>query len=268
MENRQLQPPVINEQNQPSNTLQRKLKARHLTMISLGGAIGTGLFLGSGPAIHSAGPGGALVAYAVIGIMVYFIMTSLGELASFMPVSGAFSTYATRFIDPALGFALGWNYWFTWAMTLAAELSAATMVMKFWFPNSPSFLWSSLFLVLIFLLNYVSVKGYGEGEYWFSLIKVATIIIFIVVGILMIFGIMNGEAIGFKNFTVGDAPFAGGFLATLGIFIAAGFSFQGTEIVGVAAGESENPAKNVPRAVRSIFWRIFLFYILAILLLD
>lgn len=268
MENRQLQPPVINEKNQPSNTLQRKLKARHLTMISLGGAIGTGLFLGSGPAIHSAGPGGALVAYTVIGIMVYFIMTSLGELASFMPVSGAFSTYASRFIDPALGFALGWNYWFTWAMTLAAELSAATMVMKFWFPDSSSFLWSSLFLVLIFLLNYVSVKGYGEGEYWFSLIKVATIIIFIVVGILMIFGIMNGEAIGFKNFTVGDAPFAGGFLATLGIFIAAGFSFQGTEIVGVAAGESEDPAKNVPRAVRSIFWRIFLFYILAILVIG
>ncbi|TDL85413.1 amino acid permease [Vibrio vulnificus] len=237
-------------------------------MISLGGAIGTGLFLGSGPAIHSAGPGGALVAYTVIGIMVYFIMTSLGELASFMPVSGAFSTYASRFIDPALGFALGWNYWFTWAMTLAAELSAATMVMKFWFPDSSSFLWSSLFLVLIFLLNYVSVKGYGEGEYWFSLIKVATIIIFIVVGILMIFGIMNGEAIGFKNFTVGDAPFAGGFLATLGIFIAAGFSFQGTEIVGVAAGESEDPAKNVPRAVRSIFWRIFLFYILAILVIG
>ncbi|MCO0600687.1 amino acid permease [Peribacillus butanolivorans] len=237
-------------------------------MISLGGAIGTGLFLGSGPAIHTAGPGGALVAYAVIGIMVYFIMTSLGELASFMPVSGAFSTYATRFIDPALGFALGWNYWFTWAMTLAAELSAATMVMKFWFPHSPSLLWSSLFLVLIFLLNYVSVKGYGEGEYWFSLIKVATIIIFIVVGILMIFGIMNGEAIGFKNFTVGDAPFAGGFLATLGIFIAAGFSFQGTEIVGVAAGESEDPAKNVPRAVRSIFWRIFLFYILAIFVIG
>lgn len=268
MENQQLQLPAKNEQNQPSNTLQRKLKARHLTMISLGGAIGTGLFLGSGPAIASAGPGGALVAYAVIGIMVYFIMTSLGELASFMPVSGAFSTYATRFIDPALGFALGWNYWFTWAMTLAAELSAATMVMKFWFPHSPSLLWSSLFLVLIFLLNYVSVKGYGEGEYWFSLIKVATIIIFIVVGILMIFGIMNGEAIGFKNFTVGDAPFAGGFLATLGIFIAAGFSFQGTEIVGVAAGESEDPAKNVPRAVRSIFWRIFLFYILAIFVIG
>ncbi|MGC4377500.1 amino acid permease [Fictibacillus sp. Mic-4] len=237
-------------------------------MISLGGAIGTGLFLGSGPAIHNAGPGGALVAYSVIGIMVYFIMTSLGELATFMPVSGAFSTYATRFIDPALGFAMGWNYWFTWAMTLAAELSASTMVMKFWFPHSPSFLWSSLFLVVLFLLNYLSVKGYGEGEYWFSFIKVATIIIFLIVGVLMIFGIMGGAPIGFKNFTVGNAPFAGGFMATLGIFIAAGFSFQGTEIVGVAAGESEDPAKNVPRSVRSIFWRILLFYCLAILVIG
>jgi lysine-specific permease len=251
-----------------TNTLQRKLKARHLTMIAMGGAIGTGLFLGSGPAIHNAGPGGAFVAYTVIGIMVYFIMTSLGELATFMPVSGAFSTYASRFIDPSLGFALGWNYWYSWAMTLAAELSASTMVMKFWFPHSSSFLWSLLFLVIIFLLNYLSVRGYGEGEYWFSFIKVATIIIFIIVGIFMIFGIMNGDPIGFKNFTVGDAPFAGGFMATLGIFIAAGFSFQGTEIVGVAAGESEDPAKNVPRSIRSTFWRIFLFYCLAILVVG
>ncbi|TCP27088.1 lysine-specific permease [Scopulibacillus darangshiensis] len=268
MINKQLKQAPQTVQKQSSNTLQRKLKARHLTMISLGGAIGTGLFLGSGPAIHSAGPGGALAAYTVIGVMVFFIMTSLGELASFMPVSGAFSTYASRFIDPSLGFALGWNYWFTWAMTLAAELSASTMVMKFWFPNSPSMMWSFLFLVLIFLLNYLSVKGYGEGEYWFSLIKVGTIIIFIIVGVLMIFGIMNGKPIGFKNFTIGDAPFHGGFMATLGIFIAAGFSFQGTEIVGVAAGESENPAKNVPRSVRSIFWRILLFYCLAIFVIG
>ncbi|WP_132744692.1 amino acid permease [Scopulibacillus darangshiensis] len=237
-------------------------------MISLGGTIGTGLFLGSGLAIHTAGPGGALLAYGVIGIMVYFVMTSLGELASFMPVSGSFSTYATRFIDPALGFALGWNYWYSWAMTLAAELSASTLVMKFWFPDSPSLLWSGLFLVLIFLLNYLSVKGYGEGEYWFSFIKVATVVIFIIVGVLMIFGIMGGEVIGFKNFTVQDAPFHGSILTFLGIFLAAGFSFQGTEIVGVTAGESENPSKNVPKAVRSIFWRILLFYILAILVIG
>ncbi|HET7657908.1 MAG TPA: amino acid permease, partial [Bacillales bacterium] len=126
-------------------------------MISLGGSIGTGLFLPSGTAIHTAGPGGAFIDYLVIGIMVYFIMTSLGELASFMPTSGSFSTYATKFIDPALGFALGWNYWYSWAITLAAELSASTLLMKFWFPHSPSILWSGLFLLIIFLLNYLSV---------------------------------------------------------------------------------------------------------------
>ncbi|MGE6260551.1 amino acid permease [Heyndrickxia sporothermodurans] len=254
--------------NNQNGELKRGLKARHLMMISLGGSIGTGLFLGSGAAIYQAGPGGALLAYLIIGVMVYFIMTSLGELASFMPTSGAFSTYATRFIDPALGFALGWNYWYSWAITLAAELSASTLVMKFWFPDSPSWLWSGLFTLIIFGLNILSVKGYGEGEYWFSFIKVATIIIFIIVGFLMIFGIMNGQAVGFKNFTVGDAPFHGGLLAVIGVFLTAGFSFQGTEIVGVAAGESENPRENVPKAIKSIFWRILLFYVLAIIVIG
>ncbi|MFP3415670.1 amino acid permease, partial [Bacillus sp. SIMBA_074] len=166
-------PPKQEEQG-----LKRGLKSRHLTMISIGGAIGTGLFLSSGAAIHTAGPGGALLAYALVGAMVYFVMTSLGELAAFMPTSGSFSTYGTKFVDPAFGFALGWTYWFNWSMTIAAELSASTMIMKFWFPNSPSLLWSSSFLVLIFLLNYLSVKGYGEGEYWFSFIKVTAIVIF------------------------------------------------------------------------------------------
>jgi len=261
--------PANQKSSAQQNELKRGLKTRHLTMISLGGSIGTGLFLGSGSAIYSAGPGGALLAYIIIGVMVYFIMTGLAELAAFMPTSGAFSTYATKFIDPALGFALGWNYWYSWAITLAAELSASTLVMKFWFPNSPSWLWSGIFIIIIFGLNILSVKGYGEGEYWFSFIKVATIIIFIVVGILMIFGIMNGgHAIGFKNFTVKDAPFHGGFLAVLGVFLTAGFSFQGTEIIGVAAGESENPSVSVPKATRSIFWRILLFYVLAIFVIG
>ncbi|GMB08281.1 lysine:proton symporter (AAT family) [Thermolongibacillus altinsuensis] len=245
--------------------LKRKLKARHLTMISLGGTIGTGLFLASGGAIHTAGPGGALVAYIAIGIMVYFLMTSLAEMAAYMPVAGSFSTYATKFVDPALGFALGWNYWYNWAITIAAELSAVTMIMKFWFPNSPSILWSALCLAIMFLLNYLSVKGFGEAEYWFSIIKVATVVVFLIVSFAMIFGIMGGEAVGFKNFTIGDAPFHGGFMAMLSIFMAAGFSFQGTELLGVAAGESDDPARNIPRAVRRVFWRILLFYVLAIL---
>lgn len=250
------------------NQLQRGLKARHLTMIAIGGSIGTGLFLASGGSIHSAGPGGALVAYLAISIMVYFLMTSLGEMAAFMPVSGSFSTYATRFVDPSLGFALGWNYWYNWAITIAVELSASALIMKYWFPDTPAIVWSALFLGLLFALNLLSVKAYGESEYWFALIKVVTVIIFIIVGVLMIFGIMGGQAVGFQNFTKGDAPFNGGFMALLGVFMIAGFSFQGTELVGVAAGESEDPARNIPKAIRQIFWRILLFYILAILIIG
>ncbi|QRG68694.1 amino acid permease [Brevibacillus choshinensis] len=250
------------------NQLQRGLKARHLTMIAIGGSIGTGLFLASGGSIHSAGPGGALAAYIAISIMVYFLMTSLGEMAAFMPVSGSFSTYATRFVDPSLGFALGWNYWYNWAITIAVELAAAALIMKYWLPDVPSIVWSALFLVIMFLLNALSVKSFGESEYWFALIKVVTVIVFIIIGVLMIFGIMGGEAVGFTNFTKGEAPFNGGFMAILGVFMIAGFSFQGTELVGVAAGESENPARNIPKAIRQIFWRILLFYILAILVIG
>ncbi|MFS0688778.1 amino acid permease [Sporosarcina sp. 179-K 8C2 HS] len=248
--------------------LKRTLKARHLMMISLGGSIGTGIFLASGGAIHTAGPGGALAAYVAVGIMVYFLMTSLAEMAAYMPVAGSFKEYATRFVDPAFGFAIGWNYWYNWAITIAAELAAVVLIMKFWFPESPSFLWSGLALLIMFGFNYLSVKGFGEAEFWFSLIKVVTVIIFIITGFMMIFGIMGGEAIGFTNFTIGDAPFNGGFFAILGIFMAAGFSFQGTELLGVAAGESENPEKTIPKAVNSVFWRILLFYVFAIFVIG
>ncbi|MGW7162801.1 amino acid permease [Paenibacillus taichungensis] len=257
-----------NNQTNTGPTLKKGLRARHMTMIALGGSIGTGLFLASGTAISNAGPGGALIAYVAVGIMVFFLMTSLGELATFMPDSGSFNTYAARFVDPALGFAMGWNFWYNWAVTIAAELAAATVLIKYWFPESSSMLWSLLFLVLIFALNVLSVKGYGESEYWFAIIKVATVIIFLTVGVLMIFGIIGGETVGFSNFTVGDAPFHGGFFAVLGVFMAAGFSFQGTELIGVAAGESENPRENVPRAIRQVFWRILIFYILAITVIS
>nr|WP_226907171.1 amino acid permease [Listeria welshimeri] len=237
-------------------------------MIAIGGSIGTGLFLASGNAIHTAGPGGALVAYIAIGIMVYFLMTSLGEMATYMPVSGSFSTYASRFVDPAFGFALGWNYWFNWAITLAVDISTAAIIVQFWLPNTPAWLWSAIFLILIFGLNALSVKAYGESEYWFSIIKVATVIIFLIVGVLTIVGILGGEAIGFSNFTTGDAPFKGGFFAILGTFLIAGFSFQGTEMVGIAAGESATPEKSVPKAIKQVFWRILLFYIFAIFIIG
>ncbi|EAG1640307.1 amino acid permease [Listeria monocytogenes] len=248
--------------------IRRDLKTRHLSMIAIGGSIGTGLFLASGNAIHTAGPGGALVAYVAIGIMVYFLMTSLGEMATYMPVSGSFSTYASRFVDPAFGFALGWNYWFNWAITLAVDISTAAIIVQFWLPNTPAWLWSAIFLILIFGLNALSVKAYGESEYWFSIIKVAKVIIFLIVGVLTIVGILGGEVIGFSNFTAGDAPFKGGFFAILGTFLIAGFSFQGTEMVGIAAGESATPETSVPKAIKQVFWRILLFYIFAIFIIG
>ena len=256
-----------NESNGPQ--LKRTLKPRHLSMMAMGGAIGTGIFLAMGDSIHQAGVGGAFAAYGIIGVMVYFICTSLGEMATYLPESGSFGSYATKFIDPAMGFALGWNYWYSWAVTIAAELVAGSLVMKFWFPHVPAIVWSVFFLAIIVILNLLSAKAYGEGEFWFSTVKVATIIIFLILGAVMIFISFNGHtATGFKNYFLNGGPFNGGFKSIFAIFLIAGYSFQGTELVGLAAGESENPERDVPKAVKAIFWRILLFYLLTILVIG
>lgn len=244
--------------------LHRSLAPRHLNMIAIGGAIGTGLFVASGASISGAGPGGALLAYGAIGFMVFLLMQSLGEMATYMPVADSFEAYGTRFISPSFGFAQGWNYWYNWAITVAAELVAAALVMGYWFPRVPSWIWSLSFLVILFLLNAISVKAFGESEFWFASIKVIAVIVFLVAGVLMIFGIIGGKSPGFSNWTRGDAPFVDGWTGILSIFMIAGFSFQGTEMVGVAAGEAEDPEKSIPRAIRSIFYRIMIFYIGAI----
>ncbi|KKO71580.1 amino acid permease [Kerstersia gyiorum] len=264
--------PPTSCQDQDSSSaphLQRALKTRHLTMIAIGGAIGTGLFVASGATIAQVGPGGALLAYALIGCMVYFIMTSLGELAAFMPVSGSFATYGARYVEEGFGFALGWNFWYSWAITVAVDLVAAQLVMAYWLPDVPGILWSALFLALMFGLNAVSVKGFGESEFWFALIKVVAVVIFIVTGLAMLAGIIHGaEGTGLSNWTIGDAPFAGNFAAMVGVAMIVAFSFQGTELIGVAAGESENPRVSIPKAAKQVFWRILLFYVLAILVIG
>ncbi|KRL96907.1 amino acid permease [Liquorilactobacillus satsumensis] len=250
--------------SKPEGHIRRALKTRHLSMIALGGSIGTGLFVASGSAISTAGPGGALVAYIGIGIMVYFLMTSLGEMATYLPVTGSFATYSSRFVDPALGFAMGWNYWFNWAITLAVDVSTVALVMKFWLPGVPTWIFSAAALLLIFMINAFSVLSFGEAEYWMSLIKVVTVIIFLVIGFLTIFGIMGGHAVGLENFVYHKAPFVGGIPTVLSVFVVAGFSFQGTELIGITAGESETPEKSIPKAIKQVFWRILLFYILSI----
>lgn len=252
-----------------TSNLQRSLKSRHLTMIAIGGSIGTGLFVASGATIAQAGPAGALVSYGVIGLMVFFLMMSLAELSAFSPTTGSFSTYGSKFIDPAFGFALGWNYCYNWASTIAVDLVAAQLVMKWWFPDVPGTLWSALFLSLIFGLNYFSVKHFGEAEYWFAILKVATVIVFIVVGLAMIAGILtDAQPPGWENWTVGEAPFVGGLPALAGVAMVVGFSFQGTELVGITAGEAKDPEKNVPKALKQVFWRILLFYVLSIFVIS
>ncbi|WP_347038659.1 amino acid permease [Glutamicibacter halophytocola] len=248
--------------------LKRGLKARHMQMIAIGGSIGTGLFVASGGTISEAGPGGALVAYALIGMMVLLLMQSLGEMSARLPVAGSFQTYATVFVNRHFGFAIGWNYWFNWAITVAAELVAAGIVMSYWLPDVPGWIWAAIFLVLLTGLNAMSAKAFGEGEYWLAAIKVITVIVFLVCGFAMIFGIIGGTSPGFGNWTEGDAPFVGGWLSIVSVFMIAGFSFQGTELVGVAAGEAENPQRDVPKAIKTIFWRIMLFYIGAIFVIG
>lgn len=248
--------------------LRRSLKARHMYMIAIGGSIGTGLFVASGATVANAGPGGALLAYALIGFMVFLLMQSLGEMATYIPLAGSFGEYARRFVSPSFGFAIGWNYWYNWAITVAAELAAAALVMKYWAPNTPGWIWSAIFLTILFGLNALSARAYGEGEFWFALIKVAVVIFFLILGVLMIFGILGGPSPGFSNWTLSNseqsAPFVNGAAGVLGVFMIAGFSFQGTELVAVAAGEAEDPDRNVPKAIRTVFVRILLFYIGAI----
>lgn len=251
-----------------NTSLQRKLSPRLLNMIAIGGSIGTGIFLASGNAIHTAGPTATIMAYLLTGIMVYFLMTSLGEMAAFMPSTGSFYIYASKFVDPALGYALGWNYWYNWAITVASEIAAASLIMHFWFPHSSSFLWSAIFLVVFVGINALSVRGFGRTEYWLSFIKVSTIIIFILTGLAMVFGLTSQEAVGFKNLSLESNQFPGGWFAIFGAFIIAGFSFQGTELIGIAAGESQDPQKTIPKAIKQVFWRILLFFVLAIVVIS
>ena len=245
-----------------NNQLARNLTSRQISMIAIGGSIGTGIFITSGCALHVAGPGGAILAYLIISIMVYFLMTSLGEMAALIPVTGSFCEYCTRFVSPAFGFSMSYNYWFNWAITVAVDLSSAALIMKYWFPHVPFIFWSGFFFCFITLLNLFSVNLYGEIEYWFSGIKVSTIIIFLLVSGLVVFGVFGHYSTGFHHWTIGDAPFHHGWIGFISVMMVAGFSFQGTEIFGITAGEMKNPEKSVPRAVKTIFWRIVLFYIL------
>ncbi|MEY8731972.1 amino acid permease [Peribacillus frigoritolerans] len=262
--------PNTNDTNE--NQLKRSMKSRHLFMISLGGVIGTGLFLSSGYTISQAGPGGTILAYLVGGLIMYLVMLCLGELTVAMPVTGSFQTYATKYIGPATGFTIGLMYWLTWVVTVGSEFTASGLLMQRWFPNTSVWMWSAVFAILIFLLNSFSVKIFAETEFWFSGIKIITIILFIVLGGSAMLGFIpmddRASAPMLSNFTADGGLFPNGLLPVFMAMISVNFAFSGTELIGIAAGESENPEKDVPRFIRNVIWRTMFFFVGAIFVLS
>jgi len=251
-----------------NSPLQRKLKGRHLQMIAIGGSIGTGLFVGSGKALSQGGPASLLVAFSLIGIMLYCTMHALGEMAVLFPVAGSFSAYSTRFLDPAWGFAMGWNYALQWLVVLPLEVVAASITVSYWGSNISPAAWVSIFLALIISINLCGVKGYGEAEFVFSIVKVIAIIGFIILGIVLDIGSgPNGSYLGGRTWT-NPGAFNNGFKGLCSVFVTASFAFGGTELVGLAAAETANPRKSLPTAVKQVFWRICLFYIISLTLVG
>jgi len=251
--------------------LQRSMKSRHLFMLSLGGVIGTGLFLSSGYTIGEAGPGGAIAAYLVAGLLMYLVMVCLGELSLVMPVSGSFQAHATKFIGPATGFTVGWVYWMSWGTTVGSEFTAAGILMQRWFPDTPVWIWSALFVFLLFSLNALTTKGFAESEYWFAGIKVTAVLLFIIIGGAAMFGLisMEGRPAPFlSNFTGEGGLFPNGFTGVFITMMTVIYAFQGSEVMGVAAGETEEPEKNIPRAIRNIVFRVLIFYVAAMFVLS
>jgi arginine/ornithine permease len=257
--------------NQIKHTqLKRTMKSRHLFMMSLGGIIGTGLFLGSGYSIGEAGPAGAILAYLVGGLLMYLAMVCLGELSVVMPVSGSFQAHATRFIGPATGFVVGWVYWLSWALYVGLEFVAAGVLMKRWFPDVPVWIWCAIFVIILFLINSLTTRSFAETEYWFAGIKVLAVILFIIVGLGAIFGVINmhSEPTPYLSNFIGDGLFPAGMVGIFISMMTVIYAFQGSEIMGVAAGETEEPEKNIPKAIRNIVFRILIFYVLAIFVLS
>jgi amino acid transporter, AAT family len=243
-----------------NHDMQRGLKNRHIQMIALGGAIGTGLFYGSAQTIKLAGPAITL-SYLIGGIVIFWIMRMLGEMSVDEPVSGSFSHYAYKYWGEFPGFLSGWNYWFNYIIVSMAELTAVGIYINFWWPNVPHWVSALIFLVLITLANLVSVKMFGEFEFWFAIIKVVAIIGMIVLGILMIFAGFGGPATGFSNLWAHGGFMPNGISGLVLSLVVVMFSFGGIELIGITAGEADNPKKSIPKAINQVMWRILIFYV-------
>ncbi|KAI9696305.1 MAG: hypothetical protein M1820_008228 [Bogoriella megaspora] len=270
--------PGENEDLKGHVDLTRGLKSRQITMIAIGGAIGTGLIIGTGSALARAGPASILISYSIVGFLVYLVMCALGEMAAWIPKAGGFTYYATTFVDPALGFSLGYTYWFKYIITTPNQLTASALVIQYWCPpekvNPGVFI--AVFLVAILFINYFGIRFFGEFEFWLSSIKVLVIVgLILLMFILTLGGGPDHDRKGFRYWKNPGAFHAyiadgasGRFFAVWSSMITAVFAYLGTELVGVTVGEAQNPRKTIPRAIRLTFYRILVFYVLSVLLLG
>ncbi|GGI75926.1 alanine glycine permease [Saccharopolyspora subtropica] len=247
----------------------KDLSTRHINMIAIGGAIGVGLFLGSGKALHQVGPGLILV-YAIGGLIIYFVMRALGELLMYRPVSGSFAEYAGEFVGPWARFAVGWGYWLVWIVTGMAEITAVGEYFQFWFPHVPQWIPALGALIVLSGVNLIAVKLFGEFEFWFALIKVLAIIgLIVLAAAILAFGFSDlGDTASLSNIWAHGGLFPNGAASSLLAFQIVMFAFVGVEMVGQTASESTNPQKVLPRAVNSVIWRILIFYVGALIALT
>ncbi|KAH8729812.1 amino acid permease [Ilyonectria robusta] len=261
-----------------NTTLHRGLKARHITMIAIGGAIGTGLIIGTGKSLAQAGPGSVFISYTIVGFVVFLIMAAVGEMAAWLPVSAGFTAYATRFCDPSLGFALGWCYWVKYVIIAPNQLTAAALVIQFWVDRdtiNPG-VFIAIFLVCILCINYFGIRFFGEFEFWLSAFKVITIVGIILFSLILALG--GGPDHDRKGFRYWRDPGAfkpyinegssGRFLGFWSCMINATFAYMGTELVGVTVAEAQNPRKTIPKAIKLTYYRILFFYCLSVLLVG
>ncbi|KAI0603291.1 amino acid permease [Biscogniauxia sp. FL1348] len=248
--------------------LKTDLKGRHMQMIAIGGAIGAGLFIGSGSALYKGGPAALIIGYLIVGIMLLFTMQALAELAVMYPVNGAFYTYVVRFVDPSWGFAMGWDYAIAWLTVLPFELIAASITIQFWRTDISVAVWVTVFLVVLCIIQIFGVRGYGEVEFILSMIKIAACTGFIILGIVINCGGVGDQGYLGAKYWHDPGAFQHGFNGFAGVFVVAAFAFGGTELVGLAAAESSNPRRAIPMAAKQVFFRIFFFYIVNLFILG
>ncbi len=263
------------EPKKENKGLKRGLTNRHIQLIALGGAIGTGLFLGIGPAAVMAGPS-VILGYAIAGFIAFMIMRQLGEMVVEEPVSGSFSHFSFKYWGAFAGFASGWNYWLLYILVSMAELTAIGTYVQFWWPEIPLWVSSLFFFVVINLINLANVKIYGEAEFWFAIIKVIAIIAMIIFGAYLLISGSGGSKASITNLWNDDGFFSKGlftsdekggyqgFFASLAIIM---FSFGGLELIGITAAEAENPEKTIPKATNQVIYRILIFYVGALIIL-